>query len=507
MILPCTLATENLFSEAPVCDLNGKTHRILPHDYTHTKLLRGLGYAIPAPINRYYDWCGAVERGEPPFKVQKVTCDLLTMFEKSYVLNDMGTGKTRCVLWAWDYLNKMRAARKLLVVGKLSNLTATWLAEVFTCIPHRKAVVLHGSREVRLRRLDDPDAEIFIINHDGVGTIFEQLFDRDDIDTLCIDELSAYRNINQRMKVIRALAKQKHRVWGLTGSPMPNEPVDVWAEASIITPHTVPKYRSHFRDRVMTKVNMIWVPKPGAKDEAFKVLQPAVRFKLSDVVELPETIYRTVDVPMSPKQARVYAKVMNEFCGMVDGHEINAVNAGVAVSKLLQIAGGWVYSKHKQIVELDPKPRLEALTDLIEASENKVIVMVPYRHALMGVQEAIRGAGFSTCLVHGDITQKVRNIIFNDFQNTPRYKVMVAHPGCISHGLTLTAADTVIWYLPTPSLETYEQANARIIRVGQKHKQLILHMQATKVEKRIYSILRRREKAQDEFLQMFERVV
>ena len=78
---------------------------------------------------------------------------------------------------------------------------------------------------------------------------------------------------------------------------------------------------------------------------------------------------------------------------------------------------------------------------------------------------------------------------------------LLAHPQCVHHGLTLTAATTIIWYSPDHVLEVYEQANARIRRVGQKHKQQFLHLQSTAVERKIYSMLRNKQKLQDAFLQ------
>lgn len=68
----------------------------------------------------------------------------------------------------------------------------------------------------------------------------------------------------------------------------------------------------------------------------------------------------------------------------------------------------------------------------------------------------------------------------------------------------LAAADTIIWYLPVTSLEIYEQANARIRRIGQKHKQQIIHLVASPVEKRVYTLLRGRQRLQDKFLGLFE---
>jgi SNF2 family DNA or RNA helicase len=78
------------------------------------------------------------------------------------------------------------------------------------------------------------------------------------------------------------------------------------------------------------------------------------------------------------------------------------------------------------------------------------------------------------------------------------------HPQCVAHGVTLTAADTIIWYLPITSLDIYDQFNARFRRIGQTHKQQLLHLQATPVEKKIYRMLREHQKMQDMFLQLVE---
>lgn len=417
----------------------------------------------------------------------------------------MGTGKTRAALWAWDYLNSTKQAGRLLVVAKLSTLTFTWMAEIFKTIPHRKAVVLHGDKATRLKRLADPEADIFIINHDGVKVIYEELFERTDIDTIVIDELAAFRNVNERMKTMAALAHAKTRVWGMTGSPMPQEPTDVWAQARIVTPGTVPRWRSHFRDQVMTRSPvdpLKWVARPNAKDIAFQALQPAVRFKLSDVVELPETIYRTLDVELSDQQKTIYTAMKNVYHAAVLNNQITAMNAGVALGKLLQIAGGWVYSIDKTVVKLDNDKRVEALLDVIEEAENKVIVLAPYNHTIEGLNLAMAARGIDFATVPKEPSKRAP--IFNAFQNTSQYRVLSSHPGKLSHGVTLTAADTVVWYLPIPSYETYEQTNARIIRVGQRNKQIIFHMRATYAEKRIYDLLRRRERMQDEFLKLFE---
>ena len=83
-----------------------------------------------------------------------------------------------------------------------------------------------------------------------------------------------------------------------------------------------------------------------------------------------------------------------------------------------------------------------------------------------------------------------RSQIFSDFQRKPNPRVLVIQPQAASHGLTLTAANIVIWYAPVTSVETYLQANARINRPGQNNPMTIVHVSGSEVESRIYNMLR-----------------
>jgi SNF2 family DNA or RNA helicase len=255
----------------------------------------------------------------------------------------------------------------------------------------------------------------------------------------------------------------------------------------------------------MTKVTAFkYAPKHDAVERAYATLQPAVRFTLDDVVELPECIERTVDVEMGAKQEKIYKELMNQCYAAVQSHEITAANAGAVMMKLLQVSTGWVYSKDKAIVALDNTKRIEALIDAINATDRKVLVFAPFKHALAGIADALTSEGIDHAVVSGDTPANTRAQVFNLFQNTQKYRVIVAHPQCLAHGITLTAADTIIWFAPVTSLEIYDQANHRIRRVGQKHKQLVLHLQSTPVEKKIYRMLQTKQKVQNKLLQLFE---
>jgi len=497
--VPTTPAVTNLFPDAQ--HMNGYT--LVPHKPAESYMLRRMNYDVPSPILTNYDWPHPTN--QPPFDAQLKTSAMLTMHNRAYVLNGMGTGKTRAALWAWDYLNKNNLAKKLLVVAPLSTLKFTWAREIFNTLPARVTSVLHGTREKRLEALNK-DADIYVINHDGVKTILDALATRSDIDTLVLDELAVYRNGQaQRSKTMRKLASKFQWAWGMTGAPIPTLPTDAWSQAQIITPNTVPKYFKGFRDELMIRVNQFkWAPKQDATDRAFKALQPAVRFTLDDVVELPPAVYRTMDIELGPTQAKIYKQLALHCYAAVQSGEITAANAGAVMSKLLQVSTGWVYDKDHNTVSLDNDKRIEALIDVVLASEGKKLVFVPFKHALAGISQALKNEGIDHATVSGDTSANERGEIFNLFQNTGKYSVLAAHPQCLAHGITLTTADTIVWFSPVTSLEIYDQANMRIRRVGQKHKQLYLHFQGTPVERRVYQMLQNKQNIQGELLSLFE---
>ena len=505
LVVPQSIQIGNMFPAAQLVTLQGKNYHLVPHHPAEAFLLRTMGYEVPAPILTHYTWPG----NRKPFNAQRQTAALLTMNKRAYVLNSMGTGKTKSALWAWDYLRSQGLAKKCLVFAPLSTLKFTWQREVFETLPHRNSMVVwHTSRDKRVERLQDKDADIYIINHDGGKLLHNeivQLIKSGVIDTIIIDELAVYRNgKSQRTKGMKEIAALVEWAWGMTGSPMPRAPTDVWAQCQIITPKTVDRFFKNFRDRVMTRLNQFkYVPKVNAVETAYSVMQPAVRFTIDDVQELPDVVTQTRDIPMGAKQAKVYRALASACHAAVGSHEITAANAAACMMKLLQVATGFVYDKERKTVSLDSDLRLEALVETIDEAEHKVLVFVPFIHALEGISERLTAEGIDHAVVSGQTPIGKRSDIFNAFQNTGKYKVLLAHPQCLAHGITLTSANVIVWYGPVTSLEIYEQANARIRRIGQKNKQLILHLQSTPVERKIYKLLQNNQQVQDAFLEMF----
>ena len=497
---PYTQAIANLFPDLKLLDEHWCQLR---HDPGTTVLLRNLGVDTPSPVLSHYRW--PHPPGKPPFEVQKETVCLLTENARAYVLSGMGVGKTVCALWAFDYLKSIGLADKMLVVCPISTMRITWMKEIFEFVPHLRGAVVYGSRAKRQDILARTDVDVYIINHDGVEVIAAELEARPDIDVLTLDELAVYRNPTERAKIMRRLAEPRTWVWGMTGSPAPHAPTDVWGQARIVTPGTVPKFFGRFRDQLMVKFGPYkYIPRHNAIEQAYAALQPSVRFQLEDVTELPPYISRRIDVDMGPKQKLVYEQIKAHCLSLIGSEEITAVNAGAALNKLMQISLGWVYASSGKVVQLDNQARIDTMLDIVNSTDGKVLLFTSFKHSLAGLEAALRKAQIDTMpAISGDTPEKKRSEILAAFQNTSQGKVLPAHPQCMSHGVTVTAADTVIWFGPITSLDIYDQANHRIRRIGQVRKQQFMHLQATATEKALYTALINHQNTQTLLLDMF----
>jgi SNF2 family DNA or RNA helicase len=449
-----------------------------------------------------YDWLG-----KKPWAIQRTTTALLTRSPRAYCLNEFGCGKSRSVIWAADYLKRYKGiAGPVLVAAPLSTLVPVWETELFRLDVKARVQILHGSKQERLDRLSS-EADWYVINHHGLDLLEDELTAKG-FSVFVIDELAVLRNARTNCwRAARHIINHGNvkYVWGLTGSPTPKAPTDAWAQIKLLTPDNTTRSFTRFRDLTMNQITQFrWVKKPTAVKLIHEQMQPAVRYRLDDVTELPDTTYRRFNIELEPLAAKAYKMMLDKLRMQTNnGETITAANEGILQSKLLQVACGFIYTDDKGVVRLPVQPRLDKLLEIIEWTERKFIVFVPFVHALEGVAQHLIKAGEDIAVVHGGTPVGLRNKVFRTFSDSPNLRGIVAHPGCMAHGLTLTSANTIIWYSPTNSFETYEQANARIVRPGQTSKTLIAHLVGTSVERAVYARLQDRKSFQGLLLSLF----
>ncbi len=470
-------------------------------DEAHT--LRGLNINVPSPITKRYTWPGQYK----PFDHQKVTSSFMTMNKKSFCFNEQGTGKTASAIWAADYLMTQGKVNRVLVICPLSIMDSAWRNDLFAFAMHRSVDVAHGSKDKR-KKIINSGADFVIINYDGVEVVKDEIANGG-FDLFIVDEATHYKNAQtKRWKTLNKLIGDNDWLWMMTGTPAAQSPVDAYGLAKLVNPLSVPRFFGSWRDMVMWKVTQFtWKPKDTSKDAVFKALQPAIRFTKDECLDLPDMVYTKRFVEMTKQQQQYYDMLRKRMVMQVAGEDVTAANAAINLNKLLQISAGAVYTDDGDTVQFDIKNRYQALKEVIDESSQKILIFVPFKHAIDLLMEKLTRDGVTSEMIRGDVSASKRTDIFARFQHDPDPKVLVIQPQAAAHGVTLTAANTVVWWGPTSSLETYAQANARVHRSGQKHKCTVIQLAGSAAEKRIYRMLDARINIHTEMINLYKEIL
>jgi SNF2 family DNA or RNA helicase len=456
---------------------------------------------VPSPIIAKYKWPGIYQ----PFTHQKQTSAFLTLHRKAFCFSEPGTGKTLSVAWACDYLMNAKHIKRVLIICPLSIMQSAWQNDLFKGAMHRKVGVAYGTKEKR-QKIIHSDAEFVIINFDGVNIVEEDII-KAKFDMVVVDEANAYKTATTtRWKTLNRilLGNPDSWLWMLTGTPASQSPLDAYGLAKLVNPAAAPRSFTLYRDQVMNKITQFkWAPKKEAEQTVRQLLQPAIRFTKDECLDLPDLLYSEREVPMTPQQVRYYEKLRKVMAMQAAGEEVTAVNAAAKLNKLLQISCGAVYSDSGEIVSFDSSSRTAVLKEVIDESSHKVLVFAPYRHAIDILYEELRKDGYMVDVIHGGIPAGRRTEIFRKFQDEPDPQVLVIQPQAASHGVTLHAANTIVWWAPITSYETYAQANARIHRAGQTNKCLVVKLQGSPVEAKLYKALENKETAQTSLMELY----
>jgi SNF2 family DNA or RNA helicase len=214
----------------------------------------------------------------------------------------------------------------------------------------------------------------------------------------------------------------------------------------------------------------------------------------------------TREAPLTAQQTSYYKKMLASFTFDVGQTRVSSVNAATQINKLLQISSGAVYAEDGSTVQFDVSNRLRVVQEAIEGANFKTLVFVPFRHTIDLLSAHLTKEGIINDVIDGRTPMAKRSIIIDDFQKTDNVQVLILQPQAAAHGITLTAADTTIWYAPVTSVETYLQANARIDRKGQKNAMTIVHVCGSKAEEKVYSMLAQNVSAHNALVDLYESI-
>jgi SNF2 family DNA or RNA helicase len=489
----------------------------LPYHVNSVRLLELFGLSLPTPLMLDATHKDAFIYTGPfkPYAHQRVTSDFMARNPRCIVLNAPGLGKTSSCIWAAEHLMKMGYVKKVLVICPKSCVEDVWANEIFKISPWRRTLALTGPNKNRIERLHDR-ADYLVTNHDAAKNMWEALSDpKLGVDLVVVDESTAFKSESAvRTKGLKKIIQDK-KYWFLTGTPTSQSPVDAYVACKLLN-SAAPQSLGAFTNMTMVKVSQFkWVPRKDSHMVVAKYLTPAIRFDKEDCLDLPPITYIDRKVSMTSAQLKAIADLKKEWvhdtktlsaAGKVSNQRVIAVNAAARLGKILQVCQGVVIGE-TGVVAIPALPRLQACIDIIDESggvgelKGKTIIFASFKASVEYLKTEL-GKIFPVETVTGDTSASDRARIFADFARTGDVRVLIAHPATVAHGLTITAASTIIWYGPTVKREYYQQGNERISRPGQTENMRIVNMHGCREEEIIIKANHDAELSQDMLLEL-----
>lgn len=388
---------------------------------------------------------------------------------------DMGLGKTLSTLTALDALIAVGEAGKVLVIAPLTVAEKTWSDEIhkWDHLKHLTYSKVLGSEKQRITALETP-ADLYFINRENVAWLVEYYKAKWPFQTVVIDELSSFKNAqSKRFKALKKIRPKIKRLIGLTGTPAPNNLLDLWPQMYLLDrgerlEKTVTAYRRKYfvPDKMNGHIVYSYRLIEGGDQVIYdKISDVCVSMKAKEHLSLPPRIDNIVEIELNAAELKAYRQLEKEYVLSLDGAELTASNAAVLSNKLLQMANGAVYDDDLQVINVHDQ-KLLALERIIEDSQGEpILVFYGYQHDLQRIKEKFP---YAETLDGADSI---------DRWNRGEIPLLLAHPQSAGHGLNLQQGGHImVWFSMLWSLEYYQQANARLDRQGQTESVIVHHL-------------------------------
>lgn len=439
-----------------------------------------------------------------PHAYQSAAIEFVKATPRSALFLDMGLGKTSVSLSAIrDLVAEGRAVRVLVIAPKrVAEHTWTDEAEKWA---HTNGIAFSkilGSERERIAALERP-AHVYLINRENVKWLVEHLSPVWPFDFLIIDESSSFKDqSSQRFRALRKVARKSARVLLLTGTPTPNNYLELWSQFYLLDPEILGRtfggYRDAYfspdrrsRDRVFT-----WKLDEGAREIIEARIAPfTMSLRASDYLDLPPRIDNVVRVRLSPMAKRLYDKLeADSVLELAADGLVTAANAAALTQKLAQASNGAIYTEDGGYRTLH-SDKLEALAEILDTASGPVLVAYMFRHDRDRILERFPNA-----------VPIERNGAMRDW-NAGTLPILLAHPASAGHGLNLQAGgSTIVWFGLTWSNELHLQFNARLHRQGQDRPVVVNYLVGDgTIDEEILEALGNKHSAQEALLNALRR--
>ena len=428
----------------------------------------------------------------------------LTLSKLVPLFADCGMGKTFAVLVSTQEQIKrgLVSPGKVLITGKLATLYSGWFedCEKFTnlkpCVLYEKSS--YKRKEKILKKLEE-DADLYIINHEGVR-VFKEALKEKNFEKVVVDESTILKSFQGRFarkgvfgKALMEVAENAtHRVI-MSGTPAPNGAYDLWGQFHFLDPDGLilePCFYN-FRDEYMIEQHFgnpnndntpkTWYMEEEDAEKVGELIRPhTFRVKIRDHLhELPEKTILKRAVMMSSEQADMYDQLKMGLVELFNNDKITTINKLTEIIKLRQTTGGFVISDQDNYIQFKENPKMEELDSLVRDeidSSEKIVIFAQYQWEITEIENRYKDYGAVS--VYGGNNSKTNLENIDTFRKDPKCRIIVLHPRSAAHGITLTMAHYLIFYSISYSAEEDYQSVKRIERAGQKNAMMIFYLLA-----------------------------
>lgn len=386
----------------------------------------------------------------------------------------MGLGKSAACLYRLNELFLGGEATSCLIIAPMRVANLTWPMEVKGWDQFKWMRVANLRTESGQRAFLNGTAHIYVINYDALKLLVSLVERRGGTipyDVVIFDELTRAKNPgSKRINLYRRKVPRAARHWGLTGTPMPNSWMDLFAQARLVdNGERLGNNFLQFKREYFCGSEVVyakWKEKVGAAATLEKKLSDiTVTLKSSDWLDIPDTVFEDVEIEFTPDLKKRYATLEKELViELRQDKMLNVASAAVLVTKLLQFTSGHMYDDEKEVHPIH-NLKFDALKKIAKTEKQPLLVACIFQHEQTRIRSQFPQARFFADAK----TIMAQEVIMADW-NAGKIPMLVSHPASIGHGLNLQFGSSVlVWISLTYSRENYEQMIARLARRGQKN--------------------------------------
>ena len=414
------------------------------------------------------------------------------------LLMEMGCGKTLTSIGIAGILYQFGLVNRVLVVAPLSIL-GVWDEEFasMAAFPY-SLTVLKGTGEKKrqqIREVSGDGLQVLVVNYESARILEKELLQYD-ADLIIADEGHKIKeNRSKQSRAMHSLGDRASYRLLLTGTLITNKELDVFSEYRFLNSRVFGTSFYAFRNQYFDMVgygNHIPRFRQWMLDDFLRRMHSiAYRVTKAECLDLPEVTEEVVPVALEPKAMKAYRELeQDSFTELKDG-EVTAMNVLTKLLRLSQLTGGHVTDDDSGDHRISTA-KLDALSDILDSAADqgqKAVVMARFVPELNDIEELLQKKKIPYAVVRGGVKERAAEVA--RFQNDPECRVFVGQIAAAGLGITLTAANMMVFYSLDYSMSNFDQAKARIHRVGQTKRCHYIYLTCTgTVDRKVLRSLR-----------------